>query len=66
MAEYDPDLIAAIRAARADLYAAQADRRRTYLLTGVWGSKTRAATDVQQARANLDVARALAQATATE
>jgi hypothetical protein len=66
MAEYDPDLIAAIRAARADLYAAQAERRRTYLLTGVWAGKTKAPTDVQTARANLDAARALAQATATE
>ena len=33
---YDPDLIAAIRAAREDLYACEAARRRVYLLTGLW------------------------------
>jgi hypothetical protein len=60
IAPYDPASLVAIRQARADLYQAQADRRRIYLLTGVWGPRNRATTSVQQARADLDNARAAA------
>lgn len=33
---YDPELLLAVRQARADLYEAQAARRTRYLLTGKW------------------------------
>jgi hypothetical protein len=58
---YDPARLAAIRQARADLYAAQAERRRVYILTNVPAvPRQRAATDVQIARADLDTARRMA------
>ena len=62
---YDPDLIAAIRAARADLYQAAAERRKQYLLTGRFAPpKERDLSPVQAARAELDAARQLARETA--
>ena len=60
---YDPDLLAAIRQARSDLYLAQAERRRIYLLTGTMHPKTKAATDVSRARSDLDAARQMARDT---
>ena len=66
MPQYDPDLIAAIRQARAELFAAQAARRRAYLQTGLWpAEKERGASSVAVARENLDGARAMARDTAT-
>lgn len=64
---YDPAAIAALRAARANLYQAQADRRRVMLLTRAWTPPTeRKASKVQEARADLNSARAAAKASYTE
>jgi hypothetical protein len=75
---YDPDLVAAIRQARADLYEAQAARRRRYLTTGQWTPQVDPrrertgddpdprdvppAASVDMRRADLDTARELAAA----
>lgn len=56
---YDPELIQQIRQARAELYAAQAKRRRAYLLTNIPPVPiARLNEDVAAARAALDAARA--------
>jgi hypothetical protein len=61
LSPYDPDLIAAIRTARAELYEAQAARRRVMLGINRWvPPKERDVSDVKRARQDLDAARALA------
>ena len=58
---YPPATIVAIRQAREDLYNAQAERRRTYLLTNKWPAPPqRGLTPVQEARQALDNARGVA------
>jgi hypothetical protein len=55
---YDPADLLAIRKARADLYAAQAERRRVMLATGRWQlPQSRKPGPVQEARQTLDAAR---------
>jgi hypothetical protein len=55
---YDPATLVAIRKARADLYEAQAERRRVMLLTNQWTpQRERDVSPVKMARQDLDKAR---------